>query len=126
MIDPFKTLLTIFYLSSFLTGTNAFAEVKVFEAEAVHAMGVNDTRENAQRIAVLEASRKAAELIDAYVSDLPQVKEHGLSKDEVAAYSAGSKMETRREERGAATGLRFALVRYRIDTDLFRNGSAVP
>ncbi len=104
-----------------IVSSAAFAEIKLFEADTVQTMGVNDTREIARKIAVLEALRKAAEQTDAYVSDLPQVKDYRLSKEEVSAYTAGVLETEIVQEEFRETGERPSLyvkMRSRIDTDL--------
>lgn len=68
---------------------NAHAEIKVIEAENTYAMGDNDSKVDARRIATQEATRKALELAGTYVASLTQVKEYKLSKDEVTTYTAG-------------------------------------
>jgi len=68
---------------------NAHAEIKVIEAENTYAMGDNDSKVDARRIATQEATRKALELAGTYVASLTQVKEYRLSKDEVTTYTAG-------------------------------------
>lgn len=67
----------------------AFAEVKVIEAVNVYHMGDNDSRNDARRICVQEAKRKALELAGTYMSSLTQVKNFRLTKDEVTSYTAG-------------------------------------
>ena len=67
----------------------AQAEVKIIEAANVYLMGDNDSRNDARRICVQEAKRKALELAGTYVSSLTQVKDFRLTKDEVTSYSAG-------------------------------------
>jgi tetratricopeptide (TPR) repeat protein len=65
------------------------AEIKTIEADNIYAMGDNDSRVDARRIATQEAKRKALELAGTYVASLTQVKDYQLTKDEVTAYTAG-------------------------------------
>lgn len=72
-----------------LQAAPAQAEVKVIEAANVYHMGDNDSRNDARRICVQEAKRKALELAGTYVTSLTQVKDFRLTKDEVTSYTAG-------------------------------------
>ncbi len=78
-----------FFIVLTLISLNAYAEIKVIEAENTYAMGDNDSKVDARRIATQEAKRKALELAGTYVASLTQVKEYKLSKDEVSTYTAG-------------------------------------
>jgi tetratricopeptide (TPR) repeat protein len=78
-----------FFMIVTLICLNAHAEIKVIEAENTYAIGDNDSKVDARRIATQEATRKALELAGTYVASLTQVKEYRLSKDEVTTYTAG-------------------------------------
>lgn len=96
----------------------AAAGVKVIEAEASSAVG---SRETARRIAALEATRRTLELAGDYVSGLAEVRDLGLSREEVTAY-AGGLLETeivRETVQGTAEQTVIAVqARCSIDTDL--------
>jgi Tfp pilus assembly protein PilF len=100
---------------------NAYAEIKVIEAENTYAMGDNDSKVDARRIATQEAKRKALELAGTYVASLTQVKEYRLSKDEVTTYTAGV-VETEivsEEMRGSTRHPEIHIkARCKIDTDV--------
>ncbi|MDA8100709.1 MAG: tetratricopeptide repeat protein [Nitrospiraceae bacterium] len=102
-----------------LFATAARAEIKVIEADAAYAMGDNDSKVDARRIATQEAKRKALEQAGTYVASLTQVKEYRLTKDEVTAYTAGI-LETdiiADESRGSASKPELYIkVRCKIDT----------
>jgi tetratricopeptide (TPR) repeat protein len=97
------------------------AEIKVIEADSAYAMGDNDNKVDARRIAVQEAQRRALDMAVAYVSSLTHVKDFHLTRDEMTAYTAGV-METEidsEEMRGAVNRPSiFVKVRCKIDTDV--------
>ena len=72
-----------------LQAAPAQAEVKVIEAANVYRMGDNDSRNDARRICIQEAKRRALELAGTYVSSLTQVRDFRLTMDEVTSYTAG-------------------------------------
>lgn len=86
---PMRPLPVITALLVCCTAIPAAAEVKVIEAANIYQMGDNDSRNDARRICVQEAKRKALELAGTYVSSLTQVKNYRLTKDEVTSYTAG-------------------------------------
>jgi Flp pilus assembly protein TadD len=79
---------TLFLAGLFLCLT-ARAEIKIIEAESTYLIGDNDSKVDGRRIAIQEAKRKALELAGTFVSSLTVVKDYQISKDEVAAYTAG-------------------------------------
>lgn len=83
-------LISLTLCASFLVPRpDARAEIKTVEAESTYAIGDNDSKVDARRIAIQEAKRKALELAGTYVASLTVVKDYKLSKDEVTAYTAG-------------------------------------
>lgn len=99
----------------------AFAEVKVIEAEYVYALGDNDSKVDARRIATQEAQRKALETAGTYLASITQVKEYRLNRDQVTAYTAGI-VETQiiaDEARGTADRPEhYIRARCNVDTDV--------
>ncbi len=99
----------------------AWAAVKTIEAEYAYALGDNDSKVDARRIATQEAQRKALEQAGTFVASLTEVKEYRLTKDEVTTYTAGI-VETNvvsSEDRGSAQHPEVAVrVSCRIDTDV--------
>src|SRR5512134_2082639 len=74
---------------AFLLPRLANAEIKVIEADYTYALGDEDSRVDARRIATLEAQRKALEQAGIFVASLSAVKEYRLTGDQVTAYTAG-------------------------------------
>lgn len=77
------------FIAGLLLSPAAHAEIKIIEAEITYLLGDADSRVDARRIAIQEAKRKALEQAGTFVSSLTVVKDYQLSKDEVAAYTAG-------------------------------------
>jgi tetratricopeptide (TPR) repeat protein len=72
-----------------LFSRSAHAELKVIESDSMYALGDNDSKIDARRIAMQEAKRKSLELAGTYVESLTQVKNYQLTKDEIKSYTAG-------------------------------------
>jgi len=98
----------------------ALAEIKVIDADYTYALGDNDSKVNARRVATQEAQRKALELAGTYVESLTVVRNYELSKDEVKAYTAGivQTQVVADETRGTVDHLEvYIKARCAIDTD---------
>jgi tetratricopeptide (TPR) repeat protein len=84
-------------------------------------LGDNDSKVDARRGATLDAQRKALEHAGTFAASLPQVKEYRLTKDQIAAYTAGI-VETEivaDEARGTpAQPELYIKARCRVDTDV--------
>jgi len=103
-----------------LLSRSSFAEIKAIEAQYTYALGDNDSKAYALRIATQEAQRKALEQAGAFVASLPAVKEYRLTGDEVTAYTAGivATDVAASEDRGTAQHPEVLVrVKCRIDTD---------
>jgi tetratricopeptide (TPR) repeat protein len=120
-VRSYKTVLGTGLLFVLLLARSSFAEIKVIEAEYAYALGDNDSKVDARRIATQEAQRKALEQAGTFVASLTEVKEYRLTKDEVFAYTAGIvatdvvAAEDRGTERHPEVAVR---VKCRIDTDV--------
>ncbi len=88
-------------------------------ATGEYRMGDNDTRTDAKRLALLDAKRLALERVGTFLEGVTEVKNFGLSRDEIRAYTAGIvevvEQATRTEMEGQTTVVRVD-VQCRIDT----------
>jgi tetratricopeptide (TPR) repeat protein len=84
-----KLLAVILLAAAAAPAGHALAETKRIEAEHLYLMGDNDSRNEARRICIQEAKRRALESAGTYVASLTQVKEFRLTRDEVTSYTAG-------------------------------------
>jgi hypothetical protein len=87
--DRFCLLLCIFILSAFIFVYPAFAEIKVFKKETTWKAAKNQSQEQAERLAVLEAQRQAIEEAGVFISSLTVVKDFRLDKDEITQLASG-------------------------------------
>ena len=79
-------LLVVFTV--FALPVHGFAEVQTITAAGTYRVGKNDTRPDAQRLAVLDAKRQAVEQASAIMGNVPAVKQLGLDRDNLKAYLA--------------------------------------
>jgi hypothetical protein len=81
--------LCIFILSAFIFVYPAFAEIKVFEKETTWKAAKNQSQEQAERLAIMEAQRQAIEEAGVFISSLTVVKDFRLDKDEITQLASG-------------------------------------
>jgi hypothetical protein len=81
--------LCIFVLSAFIFVYPAFAEIKVFEKETTWKAAKNQSQEQAERLAIMEAQRQAIEEAGVFISSLTVVKDFRLDKDEITQLASG-------------------------------------
>src|ERR1035437_10510241 len=81
--------LLIFILSAFIFVCPAFAEIKVFEKETTWKAAKNQSQEQAERLAIMEAQRQAIEEAGVFISSLTVVKLFRLDKDEIIQLASG-------------------------------------
>ena len=81
--------LLIFILSAFIFVCPAFAEIKVFEKETTWKAAKNQSQEQAERLAIMEAQRQAIEEAGVFISSLTVVKDFRLDKDEITQLASG-------------------------------------
>lgn len=97
----------------------ATAEIRTVTATGEYRMGDNDTRTDAKRLALLDAKRLALEQVGTYLEGVTEVKNFGLSRDEIRAYTAGivevTEQATRTTHEGETTVVRVD-VNCKIDT----------
>jgi hypothetical protein len=87
--DRFRLLLLVFILGSFIIVNPAFAEIKVFEKETTWKAAKNQSQEQAERLAIMEAQRQAIEEAGVFISSLTVVKDFRLDKDEITQLASG-------------------------------------
>src|SRR4030066_1715602 len=87
--DRFRLLLLVFILGSFILVYPAFAEIKVFEKETTWKAAKNQSQEQAERLAIMEAQRQAIEEAGVFISSLTVVKDFRLDKDEITQLASG-------------------------------------
>ena len=87
--DRFRLLLCVFLFSAFVFAYPAFAEIKVFEKETTWKAAKNQSQEQAERLAIMEAQRKAIEEAGVFISTLTVVKDFRLAKDEITQLASG-------------------------------------
>ena len=81
--------LNIMSLVSLIAAEPSFAEIKTITATGEYRMGDNDTRIDAKRLALLDAKRLALEQAGTYLESVTEVKNLGVARDELNAYTAG-------------------------------------
>jgi hypothetical protein len=69
--DTFRLLLCVFLLNAFIFVYPAFAEVKVFEKETTWKAAKNQSQEQAERLAIMEAQRQARQRLWVFPLFLP-------------------------------------------------------
>jgi hypothetical protein len=84
-----RLLLCIFILSAFIFVYPAFAEIKVFEKETTWKAAKNQSQEQAERLAVLEAQRQSIKEAGIFISSLTVVKDYKLDKDQITQLASG-------------------------------------
>ena len=94
---------------------NADAEIHTITATGEYRMGDNDTRTDAKRLALLDAKRLALEQAGTYIESITEVKNLGVTKDEIRSYTAGNVEVTEQATRSALEGERVD-VTVKIDT----------
>jgi hypothetical protein len=85
----FRLLLCVFLFSAFVFACPAFAEIKVFEKETTWKAAKNQSQEQAERLAIMEAQRQAIEEAGVFISSLTVVKDFRLDKDEITQLASG-------------------------------------
>lgn len=99
----------------------SWAEIRTIEATGEYRMGDNDTRADAKRLALLDAKRLALEQAGTYLESITEVKNLGIARDELSAYTAGivevTELGTKDVLDGATHVIR-AQVTAKIDTDV--------
>ena len=81
--------LSILSLVSLIAAEPATSEIKTITATGEYRMGDNDTRTDAKRLALLDAKRLALEQAGTYLESVTEVKNLGVARDELNAYTAG-------------------------------------
>jgi tetratricopeptide (TPR) repeat protein len=76
-------------ISGCLLPLHVSAEVQTITAAGEYRMGAFDTLPEAQRLALVAAKSQALEQALAYLDTVPAVKQLGLNREELRAYSAG-------------------------------------
>jgi hypothetical protein len=76
--DRLHLLLCVFTLSAFIFVYPAFADIKVFEKETTWKAAKNQSQEQAERLAIMEAQRQAIEEAGVFISSLTVVKVLGM------------------------------------------------
>jgi len=82
-------LLLVFTLGAFIFVYPVFAEIKVFEKETTWKAAKNQSQEQAERLAIMEAQRQAIEEAGVFISSLTVVKDFRLDKDEITQLASG-------------------------------------
>ena len=73
--------------------------INTITAEHKYIMGDNDSKNDARRMAFLEAKRRVLEKSGSFIETLTEVRNYQLSKDEIKSYSAALlKIETTKEK----------------------------
>ena len=85
----FRLLICVFLFSAFVFAYPAFAEVKVFEKETTWKAAKNQSQEQAERLAIMEAQRQAIEEAGVFISSLTVVKDFRLDKEEITQLASG-------------------------------------
>ncbi|OGW66524.1 MAG: hypothetical protein A3H49_06670 [Nitrospirae bacterium RIFCSPLOWO2_02_FULL_62_14] len=117
-----KTIgLASFVLISLIAAEPSSAEIKTITATGEYRMGDNDTRTDAKRLALLEAKRLALEQAGTYLESVTEVKNLGVARDELNAYTAGivevTELDTKDVLDGATHIIRVE-VTAKIDTEV--------
>jgi len=81
--------LSILVLTHLIAAPFSAAEIKIITATGEYRMGDNDTRTDAKRLALLDAKRLALEQAGTYLESVTEVKNLGVTRDELNAYTAG-------------------------------------
>jgi tetratricopeptide (TPR) repeat protein len=76
-------------LFAFFSISNLSAQVRTVEATGEYRMGDNDTRNDARKLALLDAKRLALEQAGTYLQSVTEVKNLMLSRDDINTYTAG-------------------------------------
>ena len=87
--NNFRLALFVFFLISFIVALPAFAEIKFFEKETTWRAAKNQSQEQAEGLAKLEAQRLAIEEAGVFISTLTVVKDYKLEKDEITQLASG-------------------------------------
>jgi hypothetical protein len=87
--DRFRLLLLVIFLSVFTFAYPAFAKIKIFEKETTWKAAKNQSQEQAERLAIMEAQRQAIEEAGVFISSLTVVKDFRLDKDEITQLASG-------------------------------------
>ena len=99
----------------------SIAEIKTITATGEYRMGDNDTRTDAKRLALLDAKRLALEQAGTYLESVTEVKNLGIARDELNAYTAGivevTELDTKDVLDGATHVIRVQ-VTAKINTDV--------
>ncbi len=84
-MSPGRIRLTVI-ISLFLLPLGAAAEVQTITATGSYKAGAYDTRPDAQRLALLDAKRRALEQSIESLMTLPSIKQMGIDQDRLKAY----------------------------------------
>ena len=76
----------IFFISIFLSSV-VLAKSEVVYANYKYTMGDNDTKNDAKKIAFIEAKRLCIEKAGTYIESNTEVADFRLSKDEIKTYA---------------------------------------
>jgi len=113
--------LSILILTILIDAEPSSAEIKTITATGEYRMGDNDTRTDAKRLALLDAKRLALEQAGTYLESVTEVKNLGVTRDELNAYTAGIveviELDTK-DVLEAATHIIRVQVTAKIDTDV--------
>lgn len=85
----FRLTLLILILIAYIFTSPAFAEIKIFEKETTWRAAKNQSQEQAEGLAKLEAQRQAIEEAGVFISSLTVVKDYKLDKDEITQLASG-------------------------------------
>jgi len=113
--------LSILILTHLIAAPFSAAEIKTITATGEYRMGDNDTRTDAKKLALLDAKRLALEQAGTYLESVTEVKNLGVARDELNAYTAGivevTELSTK-DEMESATHIVRVRVTAKIDTDI--------
>ncbi|MGH7259431.1 MAG: tetratricopeptide repeat protein [Nitrospiraceae bacterium] len=108
-------------VASLLAVSPVGAEIKTITATGEYRMGDNDTRTDAKRLALLDAKRLALEQAGTYLESVTEVKNLGVARDELNAYTAGIVEVTELSAKDVLEGTTHVVrveVTAKIDTDV--------
>lgn len=83
----FGVVLPVLLLCVQFIADTALADTQTFTATGSYRVGRHDSRADAQRLAILDARPHAIEHAVAYLEKVPAVKQAGITRDKLAAYS---------------------------------------
>jgi len=98
----------------------SLAGVETFEVTYAYYLGDNETKLNAQQVALRYAEREALERAGVFIESITIVQDYELTKDEIKAYTAGLVELVNQSGEWNIEGANFVYnltARFRIDTD---------